>query len=693
MVAMTNHQLLIAADVGGTFTDLVMVNSDGGLWLEKLPSTPPNFEIAVLQGIRNMLRVSSSDGSSVTRVAHGTTVATNAILEHRGARTALLTTRGFRDVLELRRIRAPQIYDLFFQKPRILVDRHDRLEVSERISASGEILTPISEVELGGLVAKLRKTGVESIAVCFLHSYAYPQHEQLVGEYLRRHLPDIPVSLSCEVLREKREYERTATTVVNAYVRPVMESYLYRMQAGLKETGIDAPLLIMQSAGGLTPSTEAAVRPVFVLESGPAGGVLGAWNAARRINRLNCISFDMGGTTAKASLIEGGTIRYSSEYEVGGVTSAGNRLVGGGGEMILAPTIDIAEVGAGGGSVAYLDPAGGLHVGPRSSGATPGPACYQRGGVEPTVTDANVVLGYIPVGKLATGDVDVNFDAAWQSIASRIAQPLQLDVLDAALGIHRIANAHILRALREVSVQRGRDPRVFTLIAFGGSGPIHAAGLARELAVREVVVPPMPGLFSAVGMLISGVEHHDVRSCLLRDDTLRVAEIDDRIAEMRAAMLVHLRYASLRPEQVVFVCHVEVRYSGQTSIIRVQWKTGNSIQALINDFELEHNQLYGHRVMASPKVEIVAVRLVGRVPLKQSYQLRAALPARDVTGVRRATFGPPWGTCEVPVLPRSALAGPVRGPLLVDEYDTTLVVAPDMTARLDQESNVLLEFC
>lgn len=272
MVAMTNHQLLIAADVGGTFTDLVMVNSDGGLWLEKLPSTPPNFEIAVLQGIRNMLRVSSSDGSSVTRVAHGTTVATNAILEHRGARTALLTTRGFRDVLELRRIRAPQIYDLFFQKPRILVDRHDRLEVSERISASGEILTPISEVELGGLVAKLRKTGVESVAVCFLHSYAYPQHEQLVGEYLRRHLPDIPVSLSCEVLREKREYERTATTVVNAYVRPVMESYLYRMQAGLKETGIDAPLLIMQSAGGLTPSTEAAVRPVFVLESGPAGG-------------------------------------------------------------------------------------------------------------------------------------------------------------------------------------------------------------------------------------------------------------------------------------------------------------------------------------------------------------------------------------------------------------------------------------
>ena len=687
------NQLLLAADVGGTFTDLVMVSDDGDLWLEKLSSTPPNFEIAVLQGIRNMLHVASSKGASVSRVAHGTTVATNAILEHRGARTALLTTRGFRDVLELRRIRAPQIYDLFFQKPRILVDRHNRLEVSERVSASGELLTPVFDVELAGICAKLRNSGIESIAVCFLHSYAHPQHEQLVGKYLRRHLPDIPVSLSCEVVRERREYERTATTAVNAYVRPVMENYLNRMQAGLTEMGIDAPLLIMQSAGGLTPAAEAAVRPVFVLESGPAGGVLGAWNAARRTKRLNCISFDMGGTTAKASLIEDGMIRYSTEYEVGGTTSAGNRLVGGGGEMILAPTIDIAEVGAGGGSIAYLDSVGGLHVGPRSAGASPGPACYQRGGIEPTVTDANVALGYIPVGNLATGDVSVNFEAAWQSIANRIAKPLQLDVLDAALGIHRIVNAHMLRALREVSVQRGRDPRAFTLIAFGGSGPIHAAGLARELAVREIIVPPMPGLFSAVGMLISGVEHHDVRSCLLRDESLEVTEISNQIAEMRDAMLAHFRHASYQPEQIEFTCHVEVRYSGQSSVIRVRWKTGNSIQTLINDFEAEHSHLYGHRVTASPKVEIVAVRLIGRVPFMQSYHLRAAPQARDTTGLRRATFGPPWGTCDTPVLPRSALSDAVRGPLLVDEYDTTIVVPPDMNARLDDQGNVILEFC
>jgi N-methylhydantoinase A len=338
----------IAADVGGTFTDLVMMDDQGRLWLEKLPSTPPNFEQAVLDGIERMLRAGAVTGSQISRVAHGTTVATNAVLEHRGARTALVTTRGFRDVLELRRIRAPQIYDLFFQKPRVLIDRALRFELTERLAADGEVLVPIAEDELPQIRDKLHAAGVESVAVCLLHSYAFPQHEQRVGEYLRQELPGVPVSLSCEVLRERREYERTATTAVNAYVLSVMQRYLDRLQQGLRAIDIDAPLLIMQSAGGLTPAAKAARRPVFVLESGPAGGVLGAWNTARRLGKPNVFSFDMGGTTAKASLIEEGTIRYSSEYEVGGATSAGNRLVGGGGELILAPTVDIAEVGAGG---------------------------------------------------------------------------------------------------------------------------------------------------------------------------------------------------------------------------------------------------------------------------------------------------------------------------------------------------------
>ena len=561
----------VAADVGGTFTDLVMVDGRGGVWTRKVPSTPPHFERGVLDALRQLLNAIQAPGSAVSTVCHGTTVATNAVLEHRGARTALVTTRGFRDVLELRRVRAPQIYDLFFEKPKVLIDRRLRFELNERVSAGGEVLTSVDEGDLPALVDRLRDERVESVAVCFLHSYAFPEHEQLVGRWLRERLPDVPVSLSCEVVREQREYERTATTAVNAYVRPVMGRYLADLGGGLRAMDVAGPLLIMQSAGGLTPAAEAADRPVFVLESGPAAGVLAARHAALSIGLTNLLSFDMGGTTAKACLIEDGRVPYSSEYEVGAGLSAGNRLVGGGGEMILAPTIDIAEVGAGGGSLAWLDGAGGLRVGPRSAGAVPGPACYERGGNEPTVTDANVILGYIRGGPLAAGDVAVSTDAAARVLRERIADPLGMSLEEAALGVHRIANAHMLRALREVSTQRGRDPRGFALLAFGGSGPVHAAGLARDLGARRVVVPPLPGLFSAVGMLVTGLEHHDVRSCRLHGDGLTRDVVAALVAEMRADMLARFRAEGFPEEkQLVFECSAEVRYRGQASRLRVR---------------------------------------------------------------------------------------------------------------------------
>ena len=440
---MTTNQntMRIGADVGGTFTDVVLIDASGNLWAHKVPSTPPNFEQAVLNAIEHLLCTTNAAGATVSEVAHGTTVATNAVLEKRGAKTALITTKGFRDVLELRRIRAPQMYDLFFEKPQTLVERYLRFEITERISASGEVLIPLSESELWHLKEELEKEEVESIAVCTLHAYAFPQHENAIGDFLRSHLPDIPVSLSSEVLPERKEYERTATTVVNAYVRPVMEHYLNSMRSGLQTMGIEAPLLMMQSAGGLTPEADAARLPVFVLESGPAAGVLAAGFMAQRLGTDNLITLDMGGTTAKASIIEDGAVAYSPEYEVGASVSAGNRLVGGGGELIRAPSIDIAEVGSGGGSIAYLDGAGGLRVGPRSAGAVPGPACYQRGGVEPTVTDANVVLGYIRPGELADGEVSIDIEAAQRAVHDQIAVPLGMDLLQAAEGIHRIANA------------------------------------------------------------------------------------------------------------------------------------------------------------------------------------------------------------------------------------------------------------
>ena len=696
-MTMTNHNTMrIGADVGGTFTDVVLIDASGNLWTHKVPSTPPDFERAVLNAIEHLLRTTNAAGATVSEVAHGTTVATNAVLEKRGAKTALITTKGFRDVLELRRIRAPQMYDLFFEKPEALVERYLRFELTERISASGEVLTPLSESELWQLKEELEKEEVESVAVCTLHAYAFPQHENIVGDFLRAQLPDVPVSLSSEVLPERKEYERTATTVVNAYVRPVMQRYLNAMRSGLQDMGIEGPLLMMQSAGGLTPESDAARLPVFVLESGPAAGVLAAGFTAQRLGTDNLITLDMGGTTAKASMIEDGTVSYSPEYEVGASISAGNRLVGGGGELIRAPSIDIAEVGSGGGSIAYLDGAGGLRVGPRSAGAVPGPACYQRGGIEPTVTDANVVLGYIRPGELADGEISIDIEAAQRAINDHIAAPLGMDLLQAAEGIHRIANARTMRALRAVSTERGRDPREFVLMAFGGSGPIHAAGLAKELLIRQVIVPPLPGLFSTLGLLFSGIEHHDVRSCLLSGETLNAGALEEIKAEMQRNMLAQFEVEGYPADQVTLSCSVDVRFKGQASEIRIpvadEHFTETTVQTLYTTFETEHERLYGHRSDPDNPVEVVAVRLIGQSGIRGQ---QGVLNPAERLGVRAASreayFGASWGIIDTPVIARHDLGEEgTTGPLLIDEYDSTIVVPPDYRGYLDSDGNILM---
>ena len=696
MITTNQKTMRIGADVGGTFTDVVLIDASGNIWTHKVPSTPPNFEEAVLNAIEHLLGTTNAVGTTVSDVAHGTTVATNAVLEKRGAKTALITTKGFRDVLELRRIRAPQMYDLFFEKPQALVERYLRFELTERISASGEVLIPLSESELWRLKEELEKEAVESVAVCTLHAYAFPQHENAVGNFLRAQLPDIPFSLSSEVLPERKEYERTATTVVNAYVRPIMQRYLNAMRSGLGAMGIEGPLLMMQSAGGLTPEADAARLPVFVLESGPAAGVLAAGFTAQRLGTDNLITLDMGGTTAKASMIENGAVTYSPEYEVGASLSAGNRLVGGGGELIRAPSIDIAEVGAGGGSIAYLDGAGGLRVGPRSAGAVPGPACYQRGGTEPTVTDANVVLGYIRPGELADGEVSIDSEAAQQAIYDRIAAPLGMDLLQAAEGIHRIANARTMRALRSVSTERGRDPREFVLMAFGGSGPIHAAGLAKELLIRQVIVPPLPGLFSTLGLLFSGVEHHDVRSCLLSGETLNATNLEQIKAEMQRNMLAQFETEGYSADQVTLSCSVDIRFKGQASEIRIpgadEHFTENTVQTLYTTFETEHERLYGHRSDPDNPVEVIAVRLIGQAGVRgQQGTLNPAerLGARALS--RKAHFGASWGTIDTPVISRRDMGEEsTTGPLLIDEYDSTIVVPPGYRGSLDSHGNILM---
>jgi N-methylhydantoinase A len=662
-----DNRARIGVDVGGTFTDVILQHPRGGVSIRKLLSTPPNYDAAVVEG-----SVALAAGAAVGGVVHGTTVATNAVLEHRGALTALVTTEGFRDVLELRRLRIPRMYDPFWRKPDPLVPRRLRFEIGERMAADGAILRELDEEEASSLAARLRDARVESVAVCLLHSYLWPAHEERLGEILREQLPGVAVSLSSEILREQREYERSATTVVNAYVRPLMERYLGDIRGGLDRAGIGAPLTIMQSSGGVMTAEDGKRRPVLALESGPAAGVVAALGMARRLDRPNAIAFDMGGTTAKASLIEHGAVSRGREYEVGGSLSAGSRLMRGAGELLRIPTIDIAEVGAGGGSLAWVDPAGGLQVGPRSAGASPGPACYGRGGTEPTVTDANVYLGLIPEGPLADGQISVARGLAERALEP-VADRLGIGVVELAAGIHAIANARMTRALRSVSSEKGRDPRDFALIAYGGAGPVHAVGLAEELGCRTVLVPPLAGLFSALGLLYARPEFHEVRAVQLDARQAGAPEVDAIYEELRA-----------RLDGVEFTRTAELRYEGQTWEIEVEASDPVDLAALVAAFEDEHERLYGVRGEPGAPIEIRALRLAGLGPQPDSDGLATdGFAARATT---RTTVDGEW-----PVRTRASL-GPVPegGPLLVDEYDTTVVVRPGWTARRDEATQTLV---
>jgi N-methylhydantoinase A len=667
-MSLPDNSARIGVDVGGTFTDVILQHADGRATIRKLLSTPPNYDAAVVEAVAGL-----TDDTPITGVVHGTTVATNAVLEHRGALTALVTTAGFRDVLELRRLRIPRMYEPFWRKPDPLVPRRLRFEVGERMGADGTVIRPLDAAEARAVAAQLRDAGVESVAVCLIHSYLYPDHEERLGAILREELPGVAVSLSSEILREQREYERSATTVVNAYVRPLMERYVGDIRHGLDDSGVEAPLTIMQSSGGVMTADDAKLRPVLALESGPAAGVVAALGMTRRLGYANAIAFDMGGTTAKASLIENGAVSRGREYEVGGSLSAGSRLMRGAGELLRIPTIDIAEVGAGGGSLAWLDSAGGLQVGPRSAGAAPGPACYGRGGTAPAVTDANVFLGYMPSGAVADGQIEISRTLAEQALEP-VARELGLSTIDLAAGIHAIANARMTRALRSVSSEKGRDPREFALIAYGGAGPVHAVGLAEELGCTTVLVPALAGLFSALGLLYARPEFHDVHTCHLDARTVEPAELEAVFAQLRG-----------RLDGIEFVRSAELRYQGQTWEIEVAVDDPVDLAALIAAFEDEHERLYGVRGEPGSPIEIRALRLAGLGASGAVDRLSVADGQDERGGTRETVLGP------LPIRSRASIGErPEDGPMLIDEYDTTVVVRPGWTARRDPATETLI---
>ena len=693
---MTNFR--VGADIGGTFTDLVLLDQDGTLHTKKVPSTVDAYEEAIVDGLASVFEATDVTADSVSEVLHGTTVASNAILEHKGAKAGLITTKGFRDVLEIRTLRMPRLYDLHWEKPPALVERYLRLDVDERINNRGEVEKALDLAEVERVVQKLLDEQVETIAVCLINSYANGDHERSIKGVIERLAPDLPLSISAEVLPEISEYHRTSTTVINAYVMPIVGQYLRALSNRLQGSAISAPLLLMQSNGGLISAEVSERKPANIIESGPAGGVVGAQALAQKLDLPDIITFDMGGTTAKASMVEGGQYTRSLDYQVGGGIMGGSRLMTGAGYHLKVPAIDLAEVGAGGGSIVWIDAGGSLQIGPQSAGAMPGPVCYGMGGEEPTVTDANVILGYLNPKFLVGGELKLQAEKGRAVFQERIAEPMELDLAHAAYGAHQIAISNMIRAIRAISSERGRDPRAYALFAFGGNGPLFAAGMAKALSMRRIVVPPHPGLFSSFGLLYADVEHHYSRSMMqvLRDATPEA--LDDIWGGLEQEARAQLEADGYRQDQVEVRRSANMHYKGQIYELTVPAPDGDfsdeKIAALEEAFGQEHERTYGHRAGPEEPVMLVNAQLVGRaIPDHPPVPdvLKSADIAKGDIGNRQAYFGPEQGWLDATVLSRNDLASRRAGPLIVEEYDATCLVPPDASAERDDFGNIIID--
>jgi N-methylhydantoinase A len=688
----------IGVDIGGTFTDIVLLGADGTIHTKKISSSTGDYARAIVDGLDEVFRETGLAGGGIDQIRHGTTVASNAILEGKGARVGLITTAGFRDVLELRTLRMPRLYDITWEKPPPLVERYLRRTVDERVRSSGEVERALDMADARTQVQALLDEGVEAIAVCLINSFANPAHELMIKAAIEELAPDLVHCISYEVLPEIKEYERTSTTVINAYVMPIVATYLKALRLGLDAAGIPAPLLLMQSNGGLTTDRAAAERPINIIESGPAGGVVGgqAIATAKALDRI--ITFDMGGTTAKASMVEHGSVLRAQEYAVGAGIMIGSRLLSGAGYALKVPAIDLAEVGAGGGSLVRLDQGGALQVGPHSAGAVPGPVCYAKGGEIVTVTDANVVLGYLNQRHLVGGALPIDAERARRAFETQVAKPLGLPVEQAAHGAFRIAASNMIRAIRAVSSERGRDPRSFALFAFGGNGPLFACEMAKTLAMCRVVIPPSPGLFSAFGLLYADLEHHYSRTLRRVTQDADPAEIAAAWGELEEQARAQLASDGVPAAQMEIRRSAALHYKGQSFELVVPAPDGpidrNFLDRIAEAFGVEHERVYGHRAGPEEPVELVSIQVVaasiadtGGVPDRLSPSRSEPEPSPP----RRVFFGGDSGWLETPILRRSDLATPRSGPLVIEEYDATCVVPPGATASLDAGGNIVID--
>ncbi|UFJ40775.1 hydantoinase/oxoprolinase family protein [Brevibacillus humidisoli] len=677
----------VAVDIGGTFTDLVYLDElTGRVGMVKADTTPPHFE----QGVLHVIQKAGLQGEQIDFFVHGSTVVINALTERKGAVTGLITTKGFRDVLEIGRANRPDLFNLAYRKPVPFVPRHLRQEVNERLTHKGEVLRDLDTGEIDPIVQHFREQGVTAIAVCLLHAYKNPLHERMIVDYIKQQWPEVAVTASHEITKEWREYERTNTAVLNSYVMPLTARYLDKLEQHLVENGARGRKTIMQSNGGITTFEHAKQAPINLVESGPVAGMYGAAVLGRLLGYDNVIALDIGGTTAKCSLIQEGEISITTDYKI----EWDHRSAG---YPIKVPVVDIVEIGNGGGSIAWLDEGNALHVGPKSAGSMPGPACYGRGGSSATTTDANLVIGRLNKDNFLGGEIEADLEAARRAIQP-IADAYGTSVEEAALGIVRKANANMVNALKLISIRRGHDPRDYTMVAIGGGGPMHAMALARELQIQRIVIPVASAVFSAWGMLMSDLRQDWIGTFNHRLSQLSESQWQQEWDRVKAEAYTSFAEQGVTEAEIVFSLSVDMRYLGQEHTVKVSvpecdtWE--ELTEQLVERFHQLHEQHYSYRLPES-ETEIVNLHLTGwglleKPPMAEWTQGGLA---DEAIVERRHVHLDEFGWQEIPVYQRDRLAAGEQfaGPAIVEEPSSSAVIYPDQQCRVDRYGNLIVE--
>ncbi|MEH7388895.1 hydantoinase/oxoprolinase family protein [Bacillus sp. JJ1474] len=673
----------VSTDVGGTFTDLVYVSNEGEIGFSKSNTTPPNFE----EGVLNVLAKSQISLTEIETFIHGTTVIINALTERKGVKTALITTKGFRDVLEIGRGNRPDLFNVRYQKPKPIVPRFLRREVEERLNYKGEVIIPLDKDEIMRIIDDFKREQVEAIAIVFLHSYKNPSHEVEAAKIIQELWPEVSITTSHEMTKEWREYERTNTAAMNSYVKPIASNYINQLEQKLMKQNVKAQKYIMQSNGGTTTFGLAKEAPINMVESGPVAGVFGSAILGEYLGEKNLIAFDVGGTTAKCSLIENGNVKITTDYQI-------ERTEKWAGYPLKVPVVDIVEIGNGGGSIAWIDSVGSLRVGPQSAGAVPGPVAYGKGGEEPTITDANLLTGRLSADRFEHA---VDLQKVKDVMTDKVAKPFGIKVEDAALGIIRLANSNMLNALKLISVRKGFDPRDFTMVAFGGGGPLHGTYLAAELGIKKVIVPVASAVFSAWGMLMTDLRSDIIQTYIKRLKNADINEINEMWHLLEQKSMERYIDEGVKREDILFMRYADLRYVGQEHTVKVPMPNGqwdqDTTQQIIESFHYYHKKAYTFN-LEEAEVEIVNLHLttVGKVNRPELKKLESSNDQEAVVEYSRNVYFEEDGWLMTNVFDRSQLRPKmmIQGPAVVEDNMSSVVVYPTQTLEVDLYGNLVI---